>query len=678
MENENSKIETLSGVGPKKAELLRSVGIDTLGELLRYFPSRYDYYKFASDVRSIDDGTKCLFYITYDGGAKRGYTQKTGYFVHWTAKLNGMTLSFVWFNQQYIIKMLQKGKRYLVKCTAERKGNLINSVNPHFILKDGINKSLLEPVYRSLSGISSKQIQGFAVKALELIGGELKDDVPGEIREKYSVSGLAEAYKSIHAPYNEEDCLKGMKRFIFEEFFTFRMRQILEKDKRSQKGAELLFEDEAIDEFKKRLPFRLTGAQEKAVADVSKDMKSPIPMNRIIQGDVGSGKTVVAFASCLMAMLAGKQSIIMVPTEVLARQHKDSFDSIFKGYGIKAELLVGSLKAKEKDKIKSDFTEGNIDVLIGTHAVIEDDVVSDNVGLVVTDEQHRFGVRQRFKLKSKGKPVNMLVMTATPIPRTLSMTVFGDLDVSIIDELPPDRKEIKTYSVNGSMRQRIHSFIAKEVASGRQAYIICPKVEESENATASVKEYIDTMAENGLKSVKSDILYGSMKPEDKEKVMDSFAEGNTDVLVSTTVIEVGINVPNATVIVIENAERFGLAQLHQLRGRVGRGKEQSYCILISDTADETAIARLKTLVSTTDGFEIAKEDMRLRGAGEYFGQKQSGAKQFSFGELPRDIDIFESAADAVSLVQTNKEKYKDFFELMKQKAEDLDKKIVFN
>ncbi len=675
---EDTKISTLRGVGPKREELLAKAGITTLRELLHYFPAKYDYFEFYDDISEIDIPKKVAFYLVYDGNAKKRYSKTTGFFISWQVKCGSATLEFYWFNQPYLINSFVPGKRYLIKCTLERKSKVLRAVNARLIPDMNVSGNIIEPVYRGIDGISSTAISKLMALALEQAEKDY-DAIPEEIRTKYGIGSEYEALCGMHFPKNEYDCIKSMQRFIFEEFCLFRMRQVLSSMKRKKEGAALDFEKQAVTEFIKRLPYRPTDAQARAIDDVMNDLLSPAPMNRIIQGDVGSGKTLVAFAGCLMTVCSGHQAIMMVPTEVLARQHADSFDKTFEGFGLKAGLLVGSLKASEKKKVKEDFASGAINVLIGTHAVLEDDVSSGNVGLVITDEQHRFGVRQRFGLKMKGRPVNMLVMTATPIPRTLSMAVYGDLDVSIIDELPPGRSPVKTYSVRTDMRERIYKFIVREVSEGRQAYVICPLVEDDEDSSkASVKSLFDELSGSALKDVRTGILYGSMKPDDKEKVMNSFANGETDVLISTTVIEVGINVPNATVIVIENAERFGLAQLHQLRGRVGRGQYQSHCILISDATNETALARLKTLVKTTNGFEIAEEDMKLRGAGEYFGLRQSGTKQFTLGELPRDAMLFAQAADAVAYAEKNQARFSEFFEGMKEKALSIEKEIVFN
>lgn len=678
MSKTKDQVSVLKGVGTKKAQAFADCNIYTVGDLLEYYPSRYEYYNFFNSPDRIDQGGNVVFYAVYNGGATRQYAKNIGMFVRWRIKTSSRDVLLTWFNQPYIVNSLEKGKLYCIKCHLELKNGIWQTVNPKFSSTADHTHGVLEPVYKNIQGIGQLELIKFIKNAIEYVGNDPDDIIPYDIRIKYLIPGYTESLKSIHIPKNEEDCIKGNRRLIFEEFYMFRLRQMLSADKRDVGDASVDVDELCLESFKSLLPYKLTSAQDKAVCDIARDMKSKRPMNRIVQGDVGSGKTAVAFAACLMARSAGMQSIIMVPTEVLARQHEESFKKIFKNINISEALLVGNMKQKEKKQAIQDFCDGRTDVLIGTHAVLEDSVVSEKVGLVITDEQHRFGVKQRLSLKNKGRPVNMLVLTATPIPRTLSMVIYGDLDVSLIDEMPPDRIPVKTYAVNGVMRERIYKFVVKQVKSGRQAYIVCPLIDDDDENKASVKKYFTQLSENELKEVKTGMLYGSMKPDEKEKVMNAFAKGEIDVMISTTVIEVGINVPNATVMVIEDAEKFGLAQLHQLRGRVGRGKEQSYCVLISDSEGQTARERLSALVRTNDGYKIAEEDMKLRGQGEYFGLRQHGNGQFRFGELPRDSELFVQACDAVEYVKTNNDKYSDFYKKICDKAKRLNDEIVFN
>ncbi len=669
-------IESIKGIGPKKAELLKNVGITTVEGLLYFFPSKYEYFQRFETVEDVSEEGNVCFFLEYNGGATKRYASKIGAFVQWRFSCGKKRVIFTWFNQPYIANSLVKGKKYLVKCKAELKGNTLMAVNPSFTGEDKACTDEIIPIYPKVNGISSNELSVFISRALESYS-YTNDVIPNEIQKKYGFLSLKESLYAVHFPKNEEECIRGMRRFIFEEFFMFRLRQLLNVNNRAKTGASIEIPENCDEEFIKLLPYSLTSAQKNAINDVKRDLKSPAPMNRLIQGDVGSGKTAVAFAACFMAKGGGKQSVIMVPTEVLARQHMESFEKLF-GKTMSATLLVGSMKANEKKEAKRRFACGETDVLIGTHAVLEEDVSSQRVGLVITDEQHRFGVRQRLNLKNKGKPVNMLVLTATPIPRTMSIVIYGDLDISVINELPEGRIPIKTYCVNSSMKQRIYAFILKEISAGHQVYIVCPLVEskqEGDSERASVKEFFADTAKNELKSARCDVIYGSMKAEEKEQAMKRFVQRKTDILISTTVIEVGVNVPNATVMLIENAEKFGLAQLHQLRGRVGRGNDRSYCILMSDTKNEVAISRLKTIASTNDGFVIAEQDMKLRGQGEYFGIRQHGAQLFRFGELPRDVELFAAAAEAIPHMEEN---YPATYKELLEKARILNNETVFN
>ena len=675
----NDPISVIKGVGEKKAEAFALVGINTVRDIVEYYPTRYEYYRYYDSPALIFEKGNVIFYATYDGTATRQYAKTVGMFIRWRIKTGTTDVMLTWFNQPYILNALQKGKRYCIKCSVEYKKGIWQAVNPKFSSTEIHNESVLEPIYKSIKGIGQAELQKFIKLGIEHIGdGQECDTLPKAIRERYEVQGYVESLKSVHFPTSEDECIKGNKRLIFEEFFEFRMRQMLSAARRDEGNAAVNVSEKSVAEYENMLPYKLTNAQKKAMDDVLRDLKKQKPMNRMIQGDVGSGKTAVAFAGCWMAKSAQLQSIIMVPTEVLARQHLASFEKTFNGKNITARILVGSMKQSEKKSTLEGYKNGTVDVLIGTHAVLEENVESENVGLVITDEQHRFGVKQRLNLKNKGKPVNMLVMTATPIPRTLSMVVYGDLDVSVIDELPPDRVPIRTYAVNSTMRERVYKFIVKQVKAGFQAYVICPLIDDEDESKASVKQYFTKLSQDELSEVRTGMLFGSMKANEKDNVMSAFANGEIDVLISTTVIEVGVNVPNATVIVIEDAEKFGLAQLHQLRGRVGRGKEQSHCILISDSNGEMAKERLSSLVKTTDGFEIASFDMKLRGQGEYFGLRQHGKEQFRFGELVRDMEIFTLAADAVEFVKAHRDELGDFYQTAYERAKKLNDEIVFN
>lgn len=678
MEICNKSITELKGVGPKNEKLLNSIGISTVGELLYYFPTRYNFYKYYNAPSDINESGKSLFYIMYDGKAVRKYSPQTGYYVKWQCSCENKNIVFTWFNQPYMLNSLEKGKRYCVKCDIDNRGSLLTAVNPHFDAREVRKCSIMEPVYRLPKGISASRFSGFVKEALLFSESLLKEYIPEDIRLKYDILPLNEALGNVHCPVAEEQAVKGMKRFIFEEFFLFGVRRNMGKLRENSASAAVSCDMSVLTGFFEGLPYELTEAQLKAVRDVVSDLASDKPMNRLIQGDVGSGKTIVAFAACLAASSGGVQSMIMAPTEVLAKQHMNSFEALFKNYDIKAGLLVGSMTAKTKKCVKEAFYKGDIDVLIGTQAVLEEDSASDNVGLVITDEQHRFGVRQRLELKNKGRPVNMLLLTATPIPRTLSLIIYSDLDVSVIDEMPKGRIPVKTYCRRSSSRDKVYAFAVNEIRNGNRVYVICPSVDDEDENKASVKLLYEALSANELKEARCAMLYGAMRPSEKESVMSGFASGNIDVVISTTVVEVGVNVPEATVMIIENAERFGLAQLHQLRGRVGRGNKRSYCILISDSETDMARARLAMLEHTNDGFEIAQEDMRLRGQGEYFGLKQHGAQQFRLGELPRDMLLFAQASEAAELVCNNKERYSTLYTYARSVLQGLNDTVVFN
>ena len=476
---------------------------------------------------------------------------------------------------------------------------------------------------------------------------------------------------------------EARRRLVFEELFYIKMALSLmrEKNQMEQQGLVFKWDHSKLENFINNLPFSLTNAQKKVIDEVLQDLKSGKLMNRLIQGDVGSGKTVVAALGMYCAVLSGYQSVMMVPTEILARQHLSSLKNLFSNTDVKVECLVGGMKNSEKEDVKSRLTSGDIDILVGTHAVIEDDVIFNRLGLVITDEQHRFGVRQRAALKDKGQFPHMMVMSATPIPRTLALMLYGDLDVSVIDELPPGRKPIKTYHVPSSMKSRVLEFIRRQVAEGRQAYMVCPLVEESEVIDSqSAVELFESLRNGELADMRLGLLHGRMKPHEKEQTMEAFANGQIDVLISTTVIEVGVNVPNATLMVIENAERFGLAQLHQLRGRVGRGDHQAYCILIADVKTTEVRERMKIMTKSNNGFEIAEKDLQLRGPGDFLGVKQHGLPEFKIANLLRDMEILKEVDYAVKRILQSRDdpQYQSLMEYTVKKFNEQIAEITLN
>lgn len=520
--------------------------------------------------------------------------------------------------------------------------------------------------------------------ALNLVIGKLTEILPEELRRRYSLAEINFSLENIHFPSSFEDKERARKRLVFEELLMLQLGLLQLKTKQTAVSGIKMEKRSLVDRFIEQLPFRLTNAQLRVYREIEEDMTSgEKQMNRLIQGDVGSGKTIVAALAILLTVLNGYQAVFMVPTEILAEQHYRSITPLLGNYGVKTALLTGSVSRKEKEKIKEGIRNNEYHLVIGTHALLEEDVEFARLGLVVTDEQHRFGVKQRAVLASKANP-HILVMTATPIPRTLSLILYGDLDISVIDELPPDRKPVKTYAVDESMRARVYNFIRKMVQEGRQAYIICPLVEESDEIEA---EAAMTMAkrleEKDLKGLSIGLVHGKMKWKDKERVMSEFAKGNIQVLVSTTVVEVGVNVPNATIMVVENAERFGLAQLHQLRGRVGRGEHQSYCILFCQSKSEIALKRMEIMTKYNDGFKISEKDMELRGPGDIFGVRQHGLPEFKIANLYQDMEILKEVQRAAEDIIKNqklseKEDYRKLKEHLLVMFEDKLKEVALN
>ena len=676
-------IQKIKGIGAKKAELFAKLDVDTVRSLVYMLPMRYEIYQFCNSLADIKAEGCVAFYMQYNGGAAEHISIGGSRYIQYLYREPAGSVRFVWFNQPYILKTLQKGAIYKVVTRVEYSSGVWSAVNPKLIKAAKREKdegSFMEPVYSSVAGLKSQEISRYIKLALSELG-EIQDLLPKAIAQKYHLDDINTALHKAHMPSGREDCVSARRRLVFDELFLFASRMKLARRMGSASGAGIDIYQKEIERFIASLPYALTNAQNMALHEILRDMENDKPMNRILQGDVGSGKTIVAFLACYAAKLAGKQSIIMAPTELLARQHLESFQKLFHEDDMSAVLLVGSMGSRAKKQAKAEFASGRADVLIGTHAVLESDVEAANLGLVVTDEQHRFGVAQRARLKNKGNPVNMLVMTATPIPRTLSMVLYGDLDISAIDELPPGRLPIKTYNVNSSMHGRIYNFIRREAEAGHQAYLVCPLIENEDEAgeseKLSVKNLHKKLVENELKGLSVGMLYGSMTPEEKEKTAQEFFAGKIQVLVCTTVVEVGVNVPNATIIVIENAERFGLAQLHQLRGRVGRGKEKSYCILITDSTTDTVNARMRIMSQTNNGFEIAERDMELRGSGEYFGLKQSGEAQFRYAQLPEDMELLREASMAADQVLSEPQ-FAEFREQFTARLSVLNEKTLFN
>jgi ATP-dependent DNA helicase RecG len=639
-----SNIGTLKGVGKVRVELFRKLGIDTVEDLLYHFPRRYEDRGNIMKIAEIVPEESCsvLGTVTYPPVNIR--SQRGVRLTRSLVKDGTGTLEIVWFNQPYITSKLALGKQYIFYGKA-KKTSRMQMINPTIIqLEDMDKECVLVPVYPTVAGLTQAVIRQTIRQALDMLK-DIEDPLPESVLRKYRLADFGESIRHVHYPKDMESLEKARRRCVFQELLEFQLA-LLSMRKQDNEAAGIMFNKSTLtDSFIKSLPFELTDAQHRVFNEIYTDMTLPKTMNRLVQGDVGSGKTVVAVLAMLVAAESGYQSAMMAPTEILAQQHFNTVSRLLEGFPFRVALLTGSTTAKNAKEILSGLANGDIHIIIGTHALIEERVKYHNLGLVITDEQHRFGVKQRALLSRKGNNPDMLVMTATPIPRTLAMILYGDLDISIIDEMPPGRIKVKTYVVTEDYRERIDRFILKEVGEGRQVYIICPLVEDSEmiDAYSAVKTAEEAAAK--FKDCRVGIIHGKMKPAEKEEVMKSFAEGSIDILVSTTVVEVGVDVPNASLMVVENAERFGLAQLHQLRGRVGRGKNQSYCILFNQGSSEVSKERLEIMTKSTDGFYISEQDLKLRGPGEFFGTRQHGLPELKIANLYTDMNILKEAQE---------------------------------
>jgi ATP-dependent DNA helicase RecG len=557
------------------------------------------------------------------------------------------TLDLTFFNNRYVTNLLKPGKTYIFYGKVTANFLKREMAAPEFYLAASCPPIL--PVYRQTTGLSSRMVGNAVREALRLLPDPMPDPLPPMLRKEQSLRRLDFALRNIHFPENMEALKSARERLIFEEFLVLQLG-LLKISGRARVRSPFQLRSDRTDEFYHLLPFQPTEAQKRAVREAMADMLSGFPMNRLVQGDVGSGKTAVAAALCHSAIQNGIQAALMAPTEILARQHARTLSSLLSPAGIRVGLLTGSLPAAEKRKLRAALADGEIDLLVGTHALISEDVKFRRLGLVVTDEQHRFGVAQRAALAAKGDRPHMLVMSATPIPRTLALMIYGDLDLSVLDELPPGRQETKTYAVTPDYRPRIFAFVRRHVREGRQCYIVCPMIDESGSDMASVETYAQRLKNKWLPDCRIGALHGKMRPKEKEAVMGRFAKGELDVLVSTTVVEVGVDVPNATVMLIENAERYGLSQLHQLRGRIGRGRYASTCILISAARNEEALTRMKILCSTSDGFRIADEDLKLRGPGDFFGNRQHGLPDLKIADMTTNMESLQKAQEAAQKI----------------------------
>lgn len=644
----NSDISSIKGIGPKTAQTLNGSGIFTIMDILLYFPRDYEIIDKNMDLINIYNGDRlvfdCFVYkIERDVRTYNGKTITTIIF-----RKNKILIKGQWFNQPYVKNSFIIAKKYILYGLLQISSKDIIIINPEILSEDMNNNFTKEsyiiiPKYSAKGQLKSSLISKLVKKIIESIN--ISENLPDWIIKKYNLCSLDTAIRNIHCPHNKREIEEALNRLKFQELFTYSLKILMLKEYKNVNKDGFSFKiAPELNELKAAIPFTLTDAQNKVIREVLLDGKNTIPMNRLVQGDVGSGKTIIAIISMFNVVKNGYQAALMAPTELLAEQHFTETKKLLKDFNIKIELLSGSITDKSKKILKERLQKGDIDIIIGTHALIQDDVSFCNLGMMVTDEQHRFGVAQRSKLLNKGKNIDVLVMTATPIPRTLTLYLYGDLDVSVIDELPPGRKVIETHYIDKLLEDKAYNFAAKEVKDGKQVYIVCPLIEDDENSEMdSVKKLYLELKPKFFKDIEIEMLHGKMKPREKSKVMSDFKDGIIKILISTTVIEVGVNVPNASLMIIVNAERFGLAQLHQLRGRVGRGENKSYCILITNIKNETIKKRMELMKTSNDGFFIAEEDLKLRGSGEMFGLKQHGEDGLILSNVIDDISLLKKA-----------------------------------
>lgn len=651
--NELSKISELKGVGEKTEKLFYKLGIFTVGDLIRYFPRTYDVYEKPKEISEIEEGKTVTITGTIWGAVQVTGTRTMQITTLTLRDITGQ-LKVIWFRMPFLKTTLRSGSVITLRGKVIRRKGILTMEQPEIFYpssKYQEKENTLQPIYPLTAGITNHTIAKMVRQTLENL--DLKQEIlPENIRLKYHLAEYNYSVRGIHFPKDKEEYYYARERLVFEEFLLFilSLRQLKKKKERMENVFTFTIPNE-IEEFLSKLPYELTKAQKKVWEEIKRDITGEKVMARLVQGDVGSGKTIIALLGLMLVGLNGYQGALMAPTEVLAKQHYQSVCEMFDKYEIplQIELLTGSMTAKEKRLAYERIERGEADIIIGTHALIQEKVQYKSLALVITDEQHRFGVKQREKLAEKGNTPHILVMSATPIPRTLAIILYGDLDISVIDELPANRLPIKNCVVDTSYRKTAYDFMKKQISQGRQCYVICPMVEESETLEAeNVTDYAKTLQEELGNQIHVEYLHGKMKQAQKDEIMERFAKNEVQVLVSTTVIEVGINVPNATLMMIENAERFGLAQLHQLRGRVGRGEHQSYCVFMTGTKSKETKKRLEILNKSNDGFYIAGEDLKLRGPGDLFGIRQSGILDFKLADVFQDAKMLQNANEAAN------------------------------
>ena len=679
--NFKDSIQFIKGVGEKRAKLFAKLGVFTVEDLLYFFPRDYDDRSQLKTIARCEAGEKNTFSATVIEVSKDLiFKNKTLTKVKLGDSSGNITA--IWYNQPYIKQTMICGSRFIFTGKIEKKMNHLEIISPEYEKlgdADCLNGGRIVPIYPTTHNLSQKIIRSIINEVLYSVKEDLKEFIPRYIREEYNLVDLSYAMQNIHFPESKKAFFDARNRFIFEELLILQLGLFKLKNNLQQEGKGIQCSPvNSLNSFVNALPFGLTDAQKRVLNDVLTDMESNKITNRLIQGDVGSGKTVIAALALFESVKNGYQGALMAPTEVLARQHFESLSVLFKDEKIKVDVLVGSLTKKQKNLVYQKLKNHEIDIIIGTHALIQEQVEFSNLGLVITDEQHRFGVRQRGILSNKGCNPDVLVMTATPIPRTLAAILYGDLDISIIDEMPPGRQKIDTYVVDESYRERINKFIIEQVTAGRQVYIICPMVEENEELNLkSVIEYTENIKEKYFPHLTVAYLHGKMKPHEKNAIMEAFSKNELQILVSTTVIEVGVNVPNATLMIIENAERFGLAQLHQLRGRVGRGEHKSFCILFTESKSKISREKMQVMKKTNDGFIISEKDLELRGPGEFFGVRQHGLPELRIANLFKDIEVLKKVQELCKSIIDKKllEECKEYSLLKQRIFENFEHKV---
>ena len=645
-------IRYLKGVGEARAKLFAKKNIKTVEDLLYFFPRGHEDRSKTKQICACEIGETVCIDATVFSPVKETRIRKnmTIYSMIISDETGGMTV--VWYNNKYVKGQFKTGDEYIFYGKIQASRQKRELVNPIYE-KRGRQRftGKIVPVYPLTENLTQRMVQGAMEQALE-VAGPLEEYIPKDIRERYNIAELNFAMRNIHFPADFNSYEIARRRFVFEELLILQLALSMRKADIHQKTRAPYTDTACVQEFIEKLPFALTGAQERVIDELCADFQKPRPMNRLVQGDVGSGKTVVAAAAMYVTVQNGFQAAIMAPTEILANQHYETFSAFFAGTGLRICLLTGS--TKKKKELYGQIAAGEMDLIVGTHALIQKDVAYKNLGLAVTDEQHRFGVSQRAGLAGKGDNPNVLVMTATPIPRTLAIILYGDLDISIIDELPPGRKPVATYAVGENMRKRIYAFLEKHLREGMQSYVICPLIEETEKSDLQNAVQIKEQLQRVFPGYSVGLLHGKMKAKEKDAVMEAFIAHQIDILVSTTVIEVGVNVPNSNMMIIENAERFGLSQLHQLRGRVGRGHDQAYCILFAHGNNDVTKKRMETMCMSNDGFYISEQDLRLRGPGDFFGTRQHGLPDLKIANLFADMDMLKLAQEAArELLETD-------------------------